>query len=149
MPRRGVQLGHLQRLPTSRRDLSRRDNTDRSGTKESVPRKNRPVGYYDRHEKVFAMEGKLYRRSRAYNVNFFSCLIRNFVAPITPARITPYPAGRLFWGGAVPSTSCQATIAPSLLDISQQGLARCCCEMSASASRRDNIDRLGGPASPV
>src|ERR1700674_747207 len=46
-----------------------------------------------------------------------------------------------FWGGAVPGTSCQATIAPSLRDISQQALARCCCEMSASASRRDNTDR--------
>ena len=32
------------------------------------------------------------------------------------ARITPYPTGRLFWGGAVPGTSCQATIAPSLRD---------------------------------
>ena len=85
--------------------VSRRDHTDRSLARsawESVPRKNRPVGYYDRHEKVFAMEGKLYRRSRAYNVNFFSCLIRNFVAPITPARITPYPAGRLFWGWRYP-----------------------------------------------
>src|SRR6202162_2594881 len=28
-----------------------------------------------------------------------------------------------FWGGAVPGTSCQATIAPSLRDISQQALA--------------------------
>jgi hypothetical protein len=25
----------------------------------------------------------------------------------TPARITPYPTGRLFWGGAVQGTSCQ------------------------------------------
>jgi hypothetical protein len=35
-------------LLTSRRDLSRRDNTDRSLARsawESVPRKNRPVGY--------------------------------------------------------------------------------------------------------
>src|ERR1700676_1882604 len=29
-----------------------------------------------------------------------------------------------FWGGAVPGTSCQATIAPSLRDISQQALAK-------------------------
>src|ERR1700692_2110356 len=36
------------------------------------------------------------------------------------------PTGRLFWGGAVPGTSCQATIAPSLRDISQQALARYC-----------------------
>jgi hypothetical protein len=38
------------------------------------------------------------------------------------ARIRPYPTGRLFWGGDVPGTSCQATIAPSLRDISQQAL---------------------------
>jgi hypothetical protein len=37
-----------------------------------------------------------------------------------PARITPYPTGRLFWGYAVPGTSCQVTIAPSLRDISRQ-----------------------------
>jgi len=63
------------------------------------------------------------------NINFFGFRIRNFVTPIiesvrTPARITPYPTGRLFWGGTVPGTSCQATIAPSLRDISQQALAR-------------------------
>ena len=51
------------------------------------------------------------------------------------------PYGTALWGGAVPGTSCQATIAPSLRDISQQALARCCCEMSVSASRRDNTDR--------
>src|SRR6476660_2475710 len=61
--------------------------------------------------------------------------------PTLNAPITPYPTGRLFWGGAVPGTLCQATIAPSLRDISQQALARCCCEMSASVSRRDNTDR--------
>ena len=44
--------------------------------------------------------------------------------PGTPARIAPYPTGRLFWGGTVPGTSCQATLAPSLRDISQQALAR-------------------------
>src|SRR5208337_2671108 len=30
------------------------------------------------------------------------------------------PYGTALWGGAVPGTSCQATIAPSLRDISQQ-----------------------------
>ena len=44
-------------------------------------------------------------------------------------------------GGVFPGTSCQATIAPSLRDNSQQALARCCCEMSAIASRRDDTDR--------
>jgi hypothetical protein len=32
----------------------------------------------------------------------------------TPARIRPYPTGRLFWGGTFPGTSCQATIILSL-----------------------------------
>src|SRR5271166_6645212 len=32
--------------------------------------------------------------------------------------------GSALWGGAVPGTSCQATIAPSLRDISQQALSR-------------------------
>src|ERR1700735_2624364 len=44
-------------------------------------------------------------------------------------------------GGVFPGTSCQATIAPSLRDNSQQALARCCREMSASASGRDDTDR--------
>ena len=34
----------------------------------------------------------------------------------SPARIIPYPTGRLFWMAAVPGTSCQATIIPSLRD---------------------------------
>src|SRR5580704_9047686 len=81
-----------------------------------------------RHEKVFAMERNCIVGQKSYNKPFFSSLIRNFVTPIIesvpkPARITPYPTGRLFWGGAVPGTSCQATIAPSLRDISQQALA--------------------------
>src|SRR5580704_4047276 len=81
-----------------------------------------------RHEKVFAMERNCIVGRKSYNINVFSFCIRNFVTPIiesvrTPARITPYPTGRLFWGGTVPGTSCQATIAPSLRDISQQALA--------------------------
>src|SRR5271166_1396666 len=59
---------------------------------------------------------------KPYNINVLSFLILNSVTPIiqsvrTPARITPYPTGRLFGGGAVPGTSCQATIAASLRDI--------------------------------
>ena len=34
--------------------------------------------------------------------------------PLQDDTITPYPTGRAFRGGAVPGTSCQATIAPSL-----------------------------------
>src|ERR1700733_1117280 len=41
----------------------------------------------------------------------------------TPAPIRPCPTGRLLRGGAFPGTSCQATIVPSLRDISQQSLA--------------------------
>src|SRR5580700_4466740 len=81
-----------------------------------------------RHSPV-AMEGNCIVGQKSYNINFFSFYVRNFVPPIiesvrTPARITPYPTGRLFWGGTVPGTSCQATIAPSLRDISQQALVR-------------------------
>src|ERR1700719_5179855 len=72
-----------------------------------------------RHEKVFAMERNCIVGQKPYDINFFSFRARNFVTPIiesvrTPERITPYPTGRFFWGGAVPGTSCQATIAPSL-----------------------------------
>ena len=42
--------------------------------------------------------------------------LRIFESVRTPARITPYPTGRLFWGGADPGTSCQATIILSLWD---------------------------------
>jgi hypothetical protein len=45
--------------------------------------------------------------------NYFSSIIESVR---TPARIMPYHTGRLFWGGAAPGTSCQATIAPSLRD---------------------------------
>ena len=40
--------------------------------------------------------------------------LSNIESVTTLQRITPYPTGRLFWGGAAPGTSCQATIAPSL-----------------------------------
>ena len=58
-----------------------------------------------RHEKVFAMERNCIVGQKPYNINFFSFRARNFVTPIiesvrTPERITPYPTGRFFWGGA-------------------------------------------------
>src|ERR1700720_3366903 len=83
---------------------------------------------------------------KSYNINFFSFRIRNFVTPIiesvrTPERITPYPTGRLFWGGAVPGTSCQATIAPSLRDISQQALAnRLASPLQFGRALRESLD---------
>jgi hypothetical protein len=33
-----------------------------------------------------------------------------------PPGQSPCPTGRFFWGGAIPGTSCQATIGPSLRD---------------------------------
>src|ERR1700680_3460051 len=77
-----------------------------------------------RQEKVFAMERSCIVGQKSYNINFFSFRIRNFVTPFIesvriPARITPYPTGRLFWGGAVPGTSCLATISLSLRDKGQ------------------------------
>jgi hypothetical protein len=115
---------------------SRRDNTDRSLARsawESVPQKNRPVGYgmigrpctakgvleyqesntFLRAENAMNVQArervchgkKLYRPPESYNINVLSFRIRDFVIPIIesvrkPARITPYPTGRLFWGGA-------------------------------------------------
>jgi hypothetical protein len=49
-----------------------------------------------------------------------------FIESVRTSRIRPYPAGRFIWGGAVPGTSCQATIAPTLRDISQLALASAC-----------------------
>ena len=46
------------------------------------------------------------------------------------------PYGTALWGGAVPGTSCQATIAPSLRDISQQALARRTWSLAAALRRR-------------
>ena len=101
-----------------------------------------------RHEKVFALERNCIVGQKSYNKPFFSFLIRNFVTPIIesvrkPARITPYPTGRLFCGGAVPGTSCQATIAPSLRDISQQALAgRRLSWLGAQRFRRSGLDAV-------
>jgi hypothetical protein len=90
------------------------------------------------------------------DIKFLSFRIRNFVTPIiesvrTPARITPYPTGRLFWGDAVPGTSCQATIAPSLRDISQQALASGASTGAAwqGRSRRMATRAPGLPAVPT
>jgi hypothetical protein len=49
-------------------------------------------------------------------------VLDRFGAYICNNHTVPY--GRFFWGGALPGTSCQATIASSLRDISQQALAR-------------------------
>ena len=66
-----------------------------------------------RHEKVFAMERNCSVGQKSYNIKFFSFCIRNFVTPIIesvpkPARITPYPTGRLF--GAALSQALRARL---------------------------------------
>jgi hypothetical protein len=81
--------------------VSRRDNTDRSQARsawESVPPKNRPVGYGMIGRSGF----QRYFSSTCAPCFGFSFPIRNFLTPImesvrTPARIKPYPTGRLFW----------------------------------------------------
>jgi hypothetical protein len=100
--------------------VSRRDNTDRSqarSARESVPRKNRPVGY----GMIACSESQRYscRHVRPVSVSVF--IIRNFVTAIiesvrTPCTNQTVPYGTALLGGAVPGTSCQATIAPSLRD---------------------------------
>src|SRR5580704_18224 len=71
---------------------------------------------------------------------FAKCLQRvPWVSHTCTDHTVPY--GTALLGGAFPGTSCQATITPSLRDMSQRALARCCCEISASASRRDDTDR--------
>src|SRR5271165_7368028 len=60
---------------------------------------------------------------KSYNINVFSFRIRNFVTPnhrIGAHTCTNHtvPYGTALWGGAVPGTSCQATIAPSLFSSS-------------------------------
>src|SRR6202044_1309030 len=77
---------------------------------------------------------------------------RNFVTPIiesvrTPARITPYPTGRPFWGGAIPGTSCQATIALSR-DILQQALARMNQKSKVQESQRSAYRLFGAGEEP-
>ena len=55
-----------------------------------------------------------------------------------PDHTVPY--GTALWGGSVPGTSCQATIAVSLRDISQQALAR--LSLQRRSPRRD-ISKIG------
>src|SRR5271163_3364312 len=81
-----------------------------------------------RHEKVFAME-ELYRRPEIIQHKCFQFSYSKFrhsnhrIGAHTCTNHT-VPYGTALWGGAVPGTSCQATIAPSLRDISQQALTK-------------------------
>src|SRR5271166_3921550 len=70
---------------------------------------------------------KLYRRPETIQHKCFQFSYSKFRdfnhrigAPTCTNHTVPY--GTALWGGAVPGTSCQATIAPSLRDISQQVL---------------------------
>jgi hypothetical protein len=78
--------------------------------------------------------------AQAQGLYLFSVLSQSFSSSSFVLDHT-VPYGTALLGGVFPGTSCQATIAPSLRDISQRAPARCCCEMSASASRRDDTDR--------
>jgi len=60
--------------------------------------------------------------AKYHNINLKSFIIaraHRMESVRTPILITPYPTGRLFGGGAVPGTSCQAAVVPSLRDISR------------------------------
>src|ERR1700675_579846 len=65
---------------------------------------------------------------KSYNINVFSFRIPNFrhsnhrIGAHTCTNQT-VPYGTALWGGAVPGTSCQATIAPSLRDIFATGFS--------------------------
>src|SRR5208337_1633768 len=65
------------------------------------------------------------------------------------------PYGTALWGGAVPGTSCQATIAPSLRDISQQALSpgtgNCClgAHIAAERERQAKTDACLVPLCPL
>src|SRR5271165_2237404 len=81
-----------------------------------------------RHEKCLPWK-ELYRRPEIIQHKCFQFSYSKFRhsnhpigAPTCTNHTVPY--GTALWGGAVPGTSCQATIAPSLRDISQQALAR-------------------------
>src|ERR1700719_1565183 len=98
---------------------SRRDNTDRSLARsawESVPRKNRPVGVrYDRAQLI--PEVFLVHMCAVFQFQFSYSKFRHSNHRIGAQTCTNHtvPYGTALLGGAVPGTSCQATIAPSLL----------------------------------
>jgi hypothetical protein len=104
--------------------VSRRDNPDRSlarsAWESASPKEPSRRVRYDQEQLI----------PKYFSSKFCACFFKEgltlllkgskFPTPIielvrTPARITPYPTGRLFRGGVFPGTSCQATIAPSPL----------------------------------
>src|ERR1700719_2082454 len=86
----------------------RRDNTDRRGARSAG--ENRPSEEpsrrvrYDRAQLLLdVMDRFLNLRPETIQHKVFKFSYSKFVTPIiesvrTPARITPYPTGRLFWG---------------------------------------------------
>src|ERR1700738_4060726 len=81
-----------------------------------------------RHEKCLPWK-ELYRRPEIIQHKCFQFSYSKFrhanhrIGAHTCTNHT-VPYGTALWGGAIPGTSCQATIAPSLRDISQRALTR-------------------------
>jgi hypothetical protein len=77
----------------------------------SVPRKSRPVGY--------GMNGAQLIPEVFLDSNRLAIRIYHPAVRVTFTLDTNHtvPYGTALWGGAVPGTSCLATIAPSLRDI--------------------------------
>src|SRR5271165_131550 len=102
-------------------------------------------------ERAFAMANLVGQKS--YNINVFSFRIRNFVTPIiesvrTPARITPYPTGRLF--GVAVSQALRALEFKHFEDrfqgagrTSPRSHSPICSRHSATQARRLCYHRLG------
>jgi hypothetical protein len=89
--------------------VSRRDNTDRSLARsawENVTQRSRPVGYG-----VISAVVRTDLKRREIPLGLAA-----------PDHTVPY--GTVLSRDAFPGTSCQATIEPSLRDISQQALAK-------------------------
>jgi hypothetical protein len=85
-------------------------------------------------EMCAASFGKLNARLESFEIPYFDPSITNR----WPHLHEPYHALRFFWDGALPGTSCQATIASSLRDISQQALEWLEDEKNSDAAKQLN-----------
>ena len=95
-------------VPEGRSDRSLARSVWKSPTPKEPSRRARYDQAQTRSQRYFASKGAPCFLRKANHSNHRSVG--------RPARIRPYPTGRLFWGGAVPGSSCQATIGPSLRD---------------------------------
>src|SRR6202035_4586703 len=106
--------------------VSRRDNTDRSLARsawESVPRKNRPVGYGMIGAQLIP-ELFLVHMCAVFQFSYSKFRHSNHRIGAQTCTNHTVPYGTVLSRDAVPGTSCQATIAPSLRDIWQQALTK-------------------------